>query len=320
MYPEEGRSHQFLYHAYALALGGWFRDKNGQLTSLPSIAPSVLSITGGYGAACEKNVNFTVDGSAPFGEGGPRGFHLFVGQAYSEVRGDVREDKNALGQYVTTVRSILDNVRINDDFYVEHAEAILESRHDVPGINNDAPEAEVVVGDSNMFGVHVRGQKVGFERRAKPDHYARYNDLRRYVDGRRPKDNETLATPQQDAFAELSEDDRNWVDDLCDWYDPDQVPQDVKYARDIAKMNHDAKNHLRYSLFKNVTVPVDPATGIKGVYKSSIDVKNFGRIFLGEVIASHGMKQVHMFRIDLGCDTCGGVGGSGGTTNGGPMP
>jgi hypothetical protein len=27
-----------------------------------------------------------------------------------------------------------------------------------------------------------------------------------------------------------------------------------------------------------------------------------------------------MFRIDLGCDNCGGVGGSSGTTNGGSMP
>jgi len=29
---------------------------------------------------------------------------------------------------------------------------------------------------------------------------------------------------------------------------------------------------------------------------------------------------VSMFRIDLGCDNCGGVGGSGGSTNGGPTP
>ena len=86
-YPVEGRNHMFLYHAHALALGGWVHDQHGQFAALPSLAPSVLSITGGYSAACEKNINFAIPGSYAFGASGPRQFSLYVGHAYSEVRG-----------------------------------------------------------------------------------------------------------------------------------------------------------------------------------------------------------------------------------------
>ena len=325
MYPEEeGRSHQFLYHAYALALGGWVHDRHGQLTSLPNLAPSVLSITGGYASACEKQVNFAIPGVYEFGTAGPQRFQLYVGRAYSEVRGV--EDG---GQYVTTVRSILDDVRINDDFYCEHAEAVLESRHDVPPNDNhthanNTLETEVFVGASNLADVHVRGQKVQVERRINPDRHARYGELRRYVNllrqaavGAGVQQGGGGAAPE--TVAELSDDDRHWLDDLCDWHDPDTLPPTApRYVKDIAKMNRDSRDTFRYSLFKDVQVP--PGNGINSAFRSSVDVDNFGRIFLGEVIASHGTKQVQMFRIDLGCDNCGGVGGSGGSTNGGSMP
>ena len=309
MYPEEGRNHVFLYHAYALALGGWFTDRRGQLTSLPNLAPSVLPITGGYGAACEKHVNFAVPG-----------FNLYVGHAYSEVRGAVQEDADPYQQYVTTVRSILDNVRINDDLYVEHAEAILQSRHDFPRNSTLAPEAQVFVGESNMSGVQVRGEKVTFKKQGNPDRYARYGDLRDRVDLRRRASAPGTAsalTADAESLEAVS-----WLADLCEWENPGAVPAEAgRYALDVATINQAAANHFRYSLFKDVSVRTGEKTnGIKSAYKSSIDVDNFGRIFLGEVIASHGMKQVNMFRIDLGCDNCGGVGGSSGTTNGGPMP
>lgn len=313
-YPKEGRNHVFLYHAYALALGGWVRDKHGQITSLPSLAPSVLSMTGGYGAACEKNINFAVPGSYQFGKDRARGFHLYVGHAYSEVRGTVEDDVKPYGQYVTRVRSILDNVRFNDDLYIEHAEAVLESRHDNPGNGKPVPEAEVVVGDSDMFGVFVRGAKVQFTKRRDPDRMPRYGAMREKIDPYLKRKHEALVNGRPDP-----EDGDPFIDDLCDWHDPLALPKDAPpYAIDVATQNQKAQNHLRYSIFKDVQVPKVP--GIKPSHKSSVDIEDFGRVFLGEVIASHGMKQLNMFRIDLGCDNCGGVGGSSGTTNGGSIP
>jgi hypothetical protein len=312
-YPKEGRNHLFLYHGYALALGGWVRDQHGQITSLPSLAPSVLSLTGGYGAASDKNVNFAVPGSYQFGENRPRGFHLYVGHAYSEVRGTVEDDQKPYGQYVTRVRSILDNVRFNDDLYIEHAEAVLESRHDNPG--NDAPvaEAEVKVGDSDMFGVFVRGEKVQFTKRRDADHIPRYGEMRQQVDPYLQRKHEALVNGRPEP-----EDEDPFLSDLCDWHEPIGLEGAPRYVIDTATQNQKAQNHFRYSLFKDVQVPKAP--GIKSSHKSSVDVEDFGRIFLGEVIASHGTKQVNMFRLDLGCDNCGGVGGSSGSTNGSTYP
>src|SRR6185436_2249016 len=291
-------THVFLYHAYALALGGWVRDKHGQFTSIPSIAPSVLSITGGYGAACEKNLNISIPGKYPFGERGPNAFHLYVGHAFTEVRGVENEDENPYGVYKTTVRSVLDDVRINDELQVEHAEAILESTHPIPGQDHDVDEAGVVVGDSNMSGVRIRGQKVGLVKHRDIDREPRYrplhDEIKAHLRG-------AAASGESDALR------ASFIEELCDWHNPDDVPKDDKdlaYARDLATINQKSQNRLRFSIFKGLDTP--PAKGVK-TYKTSVAVEDFGRIFFGEVIASHGMKQVTMFRIDLGCDNCGGV-------------
>ena len=303
------RNHVFLYHAHALALGGWVRDKHSRFHPLPAIAPSVLSITGGYASACEKHVNYSTPASNLWiRDGQERAFHLYVGHAYSEVRGTVEDDVNPFGEYVTTVRSVLDDVRINDDLYVEHAEAILTSSHENP--SNPAPEEEpyepgVRVGKSNMFGVSVRGAKVTL---AKHD--------------------EDHVIDEEPVYGRLSAAVHSFLlggsppdlpPGLCNWHKPSDLPANPpQYAVDLQRANAQAQNHFRFSLFEDVNLSGN-GNDVRP-FKSSIEVDNFGRIFFGEVIASHGMKQVQMFRIDLGCDNCGGVGGSGGTTNGGPMP
>jgi hypothetical protein len=282
------RDHLFLYHAYALALGGWMKDKNGNLTTIDSVAPSVLSIAGGFGSASVHNLNCGAGGKFPFGESGPEGFSVYVGHAYTEVRGVEDEE---LGIYKTTVRSVLDNVRINDVFGVEHAEAILMSTHGKPD-HDSVEEGKVVVGDSNMSGVRVAGKGVGLEKRDGIDSVPSYGALK-------------LLGPAS-------------IASLCDWNDPAALPPGAsQYAIDIATINQKSQNHLSFSLFKDVVLPETPGAR---AFKSSIDVDGFGRIFFGEVMASHGMKQVTMFRIDLGCDNCGGVGGSDGTTNGSSIP
>jgi hypothetical protein len=286
------RDHIFLYHAYALALGGWMKDKNGNLTTIDSVAPSVLSITGGFGSASVHNLNCGTRAKFPFGDSGPEGFSVYVGHAYTEVRGVEGDDENnPFGFYKTTVRSVLDNVRMNDVFEVEHAEAILMSTHDKPGRDGSVEEGKVVVGDSNMSGVRVAGQRVGLEKRDGIDRVPSYGAL------------------QQLGTANIAS--------LCDWNDPNAIPGAPPYAVDFATINQKSQNHLRFSVFKDVDFPSTPGAR---AFKTSIEVDGFGRIFLGEVMASHGMKQVTMFRIDLGCDNCGGAGGSDGTTNGSPYP
>src|SRR4051794_9256175 len=136
-------NHMFIYHAYALALGGWVHDKEGHLLPI-HVAPSVLPYVGGYGSKSEENVNNRFPLKFPFGQQGPADFHIFVGRAYTEVSGIDVDDMDDAAVYKTTARSILDDVRINDVLSIEHAEAILMSTHEKP--RGDKPdEGKVVV-------------------------------------------------------------------------------------------------------------------------------------------------------------------------------
>ena len=304
----ESTNHTFLYHAYALALGGWVRDKDHNFLPIKSIASSVLSITGGYGSSSVHDLNIGLQRKYPFGEGGPGDFNIYVGHAYTEVRG-VEDTEDQPRVYKTTVRSVLDDVRINDVFSVEHAEAILMSTHERPDPDGNAPEGKVVVGESNMSGVRVDGKRAKLTKRGYVDNEPTFGGLQAAIKDRQ----------KELAMAGKGGDADSWLDDLSDWNDPEAVPKDkdLQYAYDIAKMNRKTERNLRFSVFKRIELPEIP--GVK-TFNTSVFIEGFGRIFFGEVIASHGMKQVTMFRMDLGCDNCGGVGGSGGSTNGGPTP
>lgn len=303
------RHNVFIYHAHALALGGWVKAAGGRYVPLPSVAPSVLSIGGGFCSNSEKNVNVRVRGREPFGRGGPKEFYLYIGRAYTEVSGIGADDEKATGRYTTRVRSILDDLFINDDFYVEHAEAVLSSIHDKPGKSEDnPPEPDVIVGDSNMHNVQVRGLTVTLNpHRHKVDEVRTFGALMT----KRAEHEKALAMAGKGG-----DDGDDLIADLCDWDDPDVEKE--PYVHDVAAMNKRATKHLSYSLFKSVSVP-ENKKDVKA-FHSSLEVQGFGRIFLGEVMASYGMKQVTMFRLDLGCDNCGDVGGSGGTTNGTTYP
>lgn len=301
------KNHIFLYHAYALPFGGYVRDLNRQFTALPAVAASVLPITGGYASASEKRVNFSVPGKYNWGLDGPSSFSLYIGHAYSEVRGTVEDDERPFGAYTTTVRSILDDVRINDDLYIEHSEAILTSMHDNPG--NDAVPLEpgVYVGASNMYGVRVRGAKAKLNKHDEIDKEPVYTALQSQVQ-------QTLRAPAGSGGSDTS----GWPVNVCNWSNPSELKDgDPEYAKDYAAINRASQNRLRYSIFEDIDLPIIP--GVKK-FKSSVEVDGFGRVFFGEVIASNAMKQLTMFRINLGCDSCGDAGGSGGTTNGGSMP
>jgi len=293
------------------------KDKNNNVLPIQGVAPSVLSIAGGYGSASATDVNIGFRDKYPFGDPGPSDFYIYVGHAYTEVSGIDDQEGNSFGIYKTTVRSVLDNVRINDVFSIEHAETILQSTHHKPG-DGDSSEGEIVVGDSNMSGVRVDGRRVKVEKRDEID-----RDSIRKFSSLLPQVQDQLRLAEFAGKGGPTGD--PWFADLCSWSDPNAVPkddEDLDYARDVAKINRDAKSHFRYSIFKDVDLDTprrDVPRTVK-TFKSSIFVKDFGRIFLGEVIASHGTKRATMFRIDLGCDNCGDVGGSGGSTNGGPMP
>lgn len=302
--------HVFLYHAYALALGGWLK-RDGRITPIDNVAPSSLSVIGGYGSAAAYNVNFAATTESPVGDGGPKSLYIHVGHAYTEVRGVEDESENPLGLYKTTVRSVIDDFRINDVVSIEHAEAVLVSRHEKPDKNGNKPEGKVHVGQSNMSGLSVDGKHVDLQKHDLIDDEPTYGAMRDQVDAYL----NSTATPAPAGAAATTAiaPSLQWAAQLCDCADlRGPAPGMPDYVRDLAAIK--SATHLRYSLFKGVDAP-----GLDA-YKSSIQVPGFGRIFLGEIFASRGMKQLNMIRINLGCDTCGDLTGGGGSTNGESMP
>ena len=300
-------NHIFLYNAYALAFGGWVRDKDKRFTPLPNIAPSVLSVAGGYGSATASYVNTGIHRPWSFGNGAPNEFAVYIGRAYTEVNG-VEDDtiETPFGAYRTTVRSILDDVRINDVLYVEHSETVLMSVHEKPNRDNQAPEPKVFVGDSNMSGLRVAGRAVGLMKRDDIDRAPQYSVFKNMV--------KTYAQEMAVAGASGEADDP-WLDDLTSWNNVQEGAPE--YAQDLARIHQKQDKYIRFSIFKDVDFPTTPGAR---AFKQSIEVDGFGRIFFGEVYASDGTKRASMFRIDLGCDNCGGSGGSDGSTNGGSVP
>jgi hypothetical protein len=272
-----------------------------------NVAPSVLPYSGGYGSASEVNVNIGFPLKFPFGDDGAPDFHIYIGRAFTEVSGVDTGEGDERKPFKTTVRSILDDVRINDVLAIGHSEAILTSTH-----GKAEREGQIVVGDSDLFGLRVAGKEVHLSKR----NLARLAPTFAGLQGQL-KSQPTPPVPAEVGKGGVSD---SLSNDLFDWDDSDAVPDDpdFQYARDMARLNRSINKQMersaRFSLFAAVDAP-----GLK-TYRSSIVVENFGRIFLGEVIVSHGTKEVTMFRIDLGCDNCGDVGGSGGSTNGGPVP
>ena len=292
-------NHVFLYHAYALAAGGWVRRQgSGEYEALESIAPAVLSIAGGFSSSVRYNVNCAPLRRNPFGNTGPSEFFVHVGHAYTEIRGRQQDDQNAYNEYVTTVRSVLDDFRINDVVHVEHAETIVESRHAVPGNGQPPGEGRVFAGRSNADGVTVAGQRIDLVKYGDVDDEPTYGGMRETMAAGRPG---TLIGDLAQSNGVAAKNAPKYVKDLCG----------------------NSANALRYSLFKSISGFPAYEPGYDDdthCYGAAIHVKGFGRIYFGEVFASHGMKQVTMLRFDLGCDECGGYGGSGGSTNGTTFP
>jgi hypothetical protein len=304
---KKGTNHIFLYHAYALGAGGWVKGKGREYTALPSIAPAVLSITGGYGSSVAHNVDVKVPGRRPFGENGPSDFYMHVGHAFTEVSGIDDYDEDPIGVYKTRVRSVLDDFRINDTIYIEHAEAVLVSTHKKPKADGSVPEATIHVGNSNMSGVHVDGKPVEPIKDPTIDDEPTYGGLSKRIGAYHRQKAEALAVPAGKGGTSPDA----WAQALCDRNDLNGPQKGMPdYASDMAAWH--THGHVRLSVFSGLEAP-----GLDA-YHTSIDVRGFGRIFFGEVFASHGTKQVTMVRIDLGCDNCGGVGGGGGSTNGTP--
>lgn len=270
--------HLFLYHGYAHAFGGWVEESN-RYHPVRSVASSVLPLFGGKGSARERNFTFTVKGQKS-------DFFVSIGEAATEVDGIVTSE-DADGVYRTTVRSIVDDLTINDVVHVSHLEAVMESIHpkwslDAQKRGEQKPEAKVRLGLSRIDHMTVQGEPVTVTIDPKIDDFRTYTDM-----CKRSKAAPSTAAPSPGKT----------------------LPP---YEADLAEI--ESQTVLRCSIASSVS-----GKGLD-IHGTSINVPDFGRIYVGELFVSHGTRRLNMLRFNLGCANCGDLASGSGGINGDTMP
>jgi len=274
----------YLYNANALAAGG-FVTSDGNRQNIESAASVVLSMSGGSGHVTQTGYRFLWCGRTT-------NFYIRIAESECEVVG--YEDSEG---YHTRAKSILRGLDINGVITADVVESAVESLHTTAGCAA-APHHEPAIEllNSRFEGLKVSGVSLSPQRSQAFSACPTYESLRALVDG---TDAETATLRTRLRAASLM--------------DVPTDPPAPQYAVDMCNrfVRHDV---IRCSIFD----PLE-ATGLN-TCGSSIDVPQFGRIYLGELVVTKGMKRLNMIRFDLGCDAEGGGTSGNSAVNGEPVP
>jgi hypothetical protein len=307
---KRGRDHVFLYHGYALALGGYV-ERNGGRQMIDGIAPAVLPVSGGSshtrrtGYRCPEREPQTFIGMA----GDERTeFTVTADYAESEVYGS----ENGCN-YRTVARSFISNLNINNVVTAEEVEAILESTHPMQaskGAEHGRIHARTDARESRIKGLRIRGVEVNTKRLAALDDVSTYEEL----DGLLNNKESALALRHgglkqaicATGLFDEPKDAPDYVQDLCRFKRPDLIRCSIL-------------ENLERKDPKDPNEPKDPKNRFK-IHGYTIDIPDFGRLYIGELHVTRGAKQLNMLRWDLGCDETGGGTGGSANVNGATMP
>jgi len=291
-YTRKRRDHIFFYNGNAVALGGYI-ENDGARTPFDSVAPTVVSIVGGSSHAQHRDYCFPPKRGI-FKRRPP--FFIEVKHAESETWGTERG-----GRYITVARSRLEGLNVNNVIKADVVEAVLESSHPIQRGGESDIRVVTEERESRIEGLKVSNVKVETRLNRNLTQFTTFAGLNGFI-----------AQPQQAAsanknpmamrqsFCEMSlmeppgPDAPDYVADLCSFQRPDLI---------------------RCTIFESIT----PARELD-VHGYSINVPEFGRIFLGELVVTNGQKRLNMIRFDLGCGTSGGGVGGGAGVDGEPVP
>lgn len=279
------RERVYYYHGYALGFGG-FVGTDGERQNIDSIASTVLSVAGGAGHARQTGYCFF-----RCGKNNEPNFYVRIEEAFSEVVGYETADG-----YTTRSRSTLHGLDINGVVKADVVESSLESHHaGAACANKEEPQISVL--NSRFEGLTIAGVEVTPHRSEVFDCLPTYEGLRGFVDGTQVDDRTRELRPGFRA-ASLMDVDQNappYVADLCHRYVSSHI--------------------IRCSIFDALETG-----GALDTHGYSVAVPDFGRVFLGELLVTKGMKRLNMIRFDLGCVYTGGGTGGGSSVNGEPTP
>ena len=96
----------------------------------------------------------------------------------------------------------------------------------------------------------------------------------------------------------------------------EKAEKKADYIADLERFNNESL--FRCSIFGDVAL--EGSSDDVTAHGYSLDIKDFGRLYIGEIIVSHGAKRLSMLRFDLGCVNCGGGTVGAADVNGETMP
>jgi hypothetical protein len=289
------------YHANADAFGGRIETPFSQV--LPVLAPSSLPVVGGYQSA--RHENFRV------------GEIISIERAYTQVAGVFHPGRcGRIGSFSTLVTSVIEGLNVNNTFFADRIVVQLATDHPADLIPDEQdPEGPGRVGffprvslvGSDFTGLRLGTATLNAELRldlfsdGDPNRYPTES----WLHNRRFRQ---FAQNQSEQYARAATDhpqsSRPFLSRILQRHS-DGGPNSDERVED--------RGNVIVSVVENIQVD-GPFDGIK--VGNMIELSQFGRIFLGELIVDHDSFDLNMVRLDLGCAAAAQTSGPHGSANG----
>ena len=289
------------YHANADAFGGRLQTPFEQV--LPVLAPSSLPVVGGYHSARQEN--FRV------------GELISIDRAYSQVAGVTHQGRDGrIGSFSTLATAVIEGLNVNNTFFADRIVVQIATDHAADLLpdpsNPDSPGKVGYFPRVSLAGTNFSGLRLGTAE-LEP-----LLDLSVFQSGDPSKypDHSWLEDERLLSFAEKQNE--NLLQKATD-HPAKKAPFLSRLLSRHADGGPNSKDAVRDR--GNVIVSVVQDIGVKGPFDgikvgNMIEVQEFGRIYLGELIVDHDSFDLTMVRLDLGCTTKGQAAAAHGSANG----
>jgi len=273
------------YHADASALGGHIRRPFDK--AIPVQAAVSLPPVGGYLEAHgrkdpkESDVNSIVSFEA----------------AYSHVSGSVSKKNGAV---TTMVTSTVENFNVLDTFTADRIVAQISLDHPPDGY---IPKVSLI--GTQFENVRIGGNRVEI---ILDLDICRHSNKGEYPDQRCMYDRQFLAKAGEQ-YTRIND-----PKSMPDWIEDRTVPQWVqdRYKWDNSDDKRSEKGYVLCSIVKEIRGKFPGKH-----YHNIVEIPEFGKIFLGELVVDYGSFQLIMARLELGSPTEACISASVGKANGG---
>jgi len=283
---DDGKKRVHYFHAYADAFGGRLEQPFEQV--LPVLAPSSLPVVGGYASARQENFRI--------------GELISIDRAYTQVSGSVTRT----GSFLTLVTAVIEGVNIDNVFFADRIAMQLSTDHPAEGY---FPRVSFV-------GTEFRHLRLGgceLEPILNLDLCSDGNPWKYPTTSCLYNQRFRLyAQAQSKQLGELS---ANLPSPGGGFFDR------FRELHSDEGINSNPRIEERGNILCSVVEGIEvkgrcPGTTVGHV----IEIPEFGKIFLGELIVDHGSFDLTMIRLDMGCPTAGSSSGGHGGANGTSMP